>query len=61
MHLSAVNVWIQPGRPPAQPRRLLATGECREVVEFSGNTPKVKIKTVILDTPVLADVFVYRP
>jgi anthranilate 1,2-dioxygenase small subunit len=39
--------------------RLLATGEYRDVVEFSGNTPKFKTKTVILDTPVLQDVFVY--
>jgi anthranilate 1,2-dioxygenase small subunit len=39
--------------------RLLATGEYRDVVEFSAHTPKFKTKTVILDTPVLQDVFVY--
>lgn len=39
--------------------RLLAIGEYRDVVEFSGETPKFKAKKVILDTPVLQDVFVY--
>lgn len=39
--------------------RLLALGEYRDVVEFSGETPKFKAKKVILDTSVLQDVFVY--
>lgn len=39
--------------------RLLAVGEYRDVVGFSGTTPRFKSKTVILDTPVLQDVFVY--
>ena len=39
--------------------RLLAVGEYRDVIEFSGATPKFKSKKVILDTSVLQDVFVY--
>lgn len=39
--------------------RLLAVGEYRDLVEFSGSTPKFKAKKVILDTSVLQDVFVY--
>lgn len=39
--------------------RLLAVGEYRDVVEFASDTPTFKSKTVILDTPVLQDVFVY--
>lgn len=39
--------------------RLLAVGEYHDVVAFSGETPAFKAKTVILDTSVLQDVFVY--
>jgi 3-phenylpropionate/cinnamic acid dioxygenase small subunit len=39
--------------------RLLAVGEYRDVVEFVGTTARFKSKIVILDTPVLQDVFVY--
>lgn len=39
--------------------RLLAVGEYRDVVDFSTGEPKFRSKTVILDTPVLQDVFVY--
>jgi len=39
--------------------RLLAVGEYRDVVDFSTGEPKLRSKTVILDTPVLQDVFVY--
>lgn len=39
--------------------RLLAVGEYRDVVEVTGTTARFKSKTVILDTPVLQDVFVY--
>ncbi len=39
--------------------RLLAVGEYRDVVEFAGTSARFKSKTVILDTPVLQDVFVY--
>src|SRR5206468_7226289 len=39
--------------------RLLAVGEYKDVVEFSGATATYKAKKVILDTSVLQDVFVY--
>jgi anthranilate 1,2-dioxygenase small subunit len=39
--------------------RLLAVGEYRDLVDFSTGEPKLRSKTVILDTPVLQDVFVY--
>ncbi len=39
--------------------RLLALGEYRDVVAFDAGEPKLKSKTVILDAPVLQDVFVY--
>lgn len=39
--------------------RLLAVGEYQDIVDFSGDGPKFKSKKVILDTPVLQDVFVY--
>jgi anthranilate 1,2-dioxygenase small subunit len=39
--------------------RLLATGEYQDVVAFTGAMPRFKAKKVILDTPVLQDVFVY--
>jgi len=39
--------------------RLLAVGEYRDVVEVVGTIARLKSKTVILDTPVLQDVFVY--
>jgi anthranilate 1,2-dioxygenase small subunit len=39
--------------------RLTAIGEYRDVVEFSGGTARFRSKTVMLDAPVLQDVFVY--
>ncbi len=39
--------------------RLLAVGESRDVVAFVAGEPKLRSKTVILDTPVLQGVFVY--
>jgi 3-phenylpropionate/cinnamic acid dioxygenase small subunit len=39
--------------------RLLAVGEYRDVIAFGGDGPRFRSKTVILDTPVLQDVFVY--
>ena len=39
--------------------RLLAMGEYRDVVTFAGGEPRLRSKKVILDTPVLQDVFVY--
>ncbi|MBI3975368.1 MAG: nuclear transport factor 2 family protein [Armatimonadetes bacterium] len=39
--------------------RLLVVGEYRDVVDFATGAPKLKKKTVILDTSILQDVFVY--
>ncbi len=39
--------------------RLLAVGEYRDVVAFPDGIAKFQAKTVILDNPVLQDVFVY--
>ncbi|MDR7484889.1 MAG: nuclear transport factor 2 family protein [Armatimonadota bacterium] len=39
--------------------RVLAVGEYRDVVVFSDGAARFKAKTVILDHPVLQDVFVY--
>jgi len=67
--------WVEPGEPDQlllganfavyqtvqvdSSPRLLAVGEYRDVVEFEGSVARFKSKTVILDTPVLQDVFVY--
>ncbi len=39
--------------------RLFAVGEYRDAVEVAGPIARFKSKTVILDTPVLQDVFIY--
>ncbi len=39
--------------------RLLAMGEYQDVVTFADGTPRFRSKRVILDTPILQDVFVY--
>lgn len=68
-------VWVEPGEAGAvllganfavyqtvnidTSPRLLAVGEYRDVVEIVGTTARFKSKTVILDTSVLQDVFVY--
>lgn len=52
-----IAIWTTP-QVEAAPR-LLAVGEYRDVVDFSGDRPRFRSKTVILDTPVLQDVFVY--
>ncbi|HXF81646.1 MAG TPA: nuclear transport factor 2 family protein [bacterium] len=39
--------------------RLLCVGCYDDVVEFSAQGPRFRAKTVILDTPVLPDIFVY--
>lgn len=50
-------VW---GTPAAEPNpRLLALGEYRDVVIFTDRGPRFRSKWVVLDTPVLQDVFVY--
>jgi anthranilate 1,2-dioxygenase small subunit len=50
-------VW---GTPTSDPNpRLLALGEYRDVVEFTPQGPRFRSKWVVLDTPVLQDVFVY--
>lgn len=50
---SAAQVDLQ-GAP-----RLIALGEYRDVVDFADGTAKLLSKTVVLDAPVLQDVFVY--
>lgn len=50
-------IWTVPQVEPEP--RLLAVGEYRDTVDFSGPGPLFKSKKVILDTPVLQDVFVY--
>ncbi|MCS7236258.1 MAG: aromatic-ring-hydroxylating dioxygenase subunit beta [Armatimonadota bacterium] len=50
-------VWGTPTTDPAP--RLLALGEYRDVVEFTARGPRFRSKWVVLDTPVLQDVFVY--
>lgn len=39
--------------------RLLCVGQYQDVIEFTGDGPRFRSKTVILDTPVLQDIFVY--
>ena len=46
--------YLIDGRP-----RLVTTGEYQDVVVFEQGEPKFKAKRVILDTPVLQEVFVY--
>ncbi|MGH2349119.1 MAG: aromatic-ring-hydroxylating dioxygenase subunit beta [bacterium] len=50
-------VWTTP-QVESTPR-LLAVGEYQDVVDLTGDRPRFKSKKVILDTPVLQDVFVY--
>ncbi len=50
-------VWGTPTSDPAP--RLLALGEYWDVVEFTARGPRFRSKWVVLDTPVLQDVFVY--
>lgn len=50
-------VWGTPTSDPAP--RLLALGEYRDVVEFTDRGARFRSKWVVLDTPVLQDVFVY--
>ncbi|HEY3246848.1 MAG TPA: aromatic-ring-hydroxylating dioxygenase subunit beta [bacterium] len=52
-----VAIWTTPQVEPSP--RLLAIGEYQDIVDFSGDSPRFKSKKVILDTPVLQDVFVY--
>ncbi len=49
--------WGTPATDPAP--RLLALGEYRDVVTFTDRGPRFRSKWVVLDTPVLQDVFVY--
>lgn len=39
--------------------RLLCVGQYQDVVEFTGEGARFRSKTVVLDTPVLQDIFVY--